>query len=61
MFHTFIENLFVMVMAKIACDEKKINFHMLYPVAISIEILIYWLYINSQGQMRLFTMKLTVN
>jgi hypothetical protein len=23
MFHAYIENLFVMVMAKIACDEKK--------------------------------------
>jgi hypothetical protein len=30
MFHAYIENLFVMVMAKIACDaEKKFNFHML--------------------------------
>ena len=34
MFHAYIENLFVMVMAKIACDAEKINFHMLYPVAI---------------------------
>ena len=34
MFHAYIENLFVMVMAKIACDGKKIIFHMLYPVAI---------------------------
>jgi hypothetical protein len=34
MFRAYIEKLFVMVMAKIACDEKKINFHMLYPVAI---------------------------
>ncbi len=34
MFHTYIENLFAMVMAKIARDVEKINFHMLYPVAI---------------------------
>ena len=38
MFYAYIENLFVMVMAKIACDAEKINFHMLYPSYISTKI-----------------------
>ena len=75
MFHAYIENSFVMVMTKIVLDNKKINFHMLYLVAILVlkcytyinqflyqmKNTYHWLYTNSQGQMHLFTMKLTVN